>query len=127
MMRESSSMHLQTSPSTSGMQVHMIAPMKTDSVYSLSLEKISQIWGIGIPVAKRTREATTQKGVRTVAYPSVERRWPTGDRPLHYRRLNHQLYQDTLKSRIISLVGNTCSEIYTTDFVFKNIPDEKGI
>jgi hypothetical protein len=30
--------------------------------------------------------------------------------------LNHQVYHDALNSRVKSLWGNTCSEIYATDF-----------
>jgi hypothetical protein len=95
---------------------HVIASVRTENAYTLSSEKLSRIRGIGIPSAKLTLEATTKKGVITVSYPSVERRWPTEDRPLRYWRLDHQVYHDTLKSRIKYVRGNTCSEIYATDF-----------
>jgi hypothetical protein len=40
--------------------------------------------------------------------------------------VNHAVYHDTLKSRIVSLRGNKCSEIYATDFVWsKNFPIKK--
>jgi hypothetical protein len=94
---------------------HVIDSMKTDNACSLSAQKLSRVWGIGIPAAKRTLEATMQKGVRTVAYPNVERRWLTEDRPFCYRRLNHQVYHDTLKFHIKFLRENTC-EIYATYF-----------
>jgi hypothetical protein len=94
-----------------GKEDNVIASMKTDNSYSFSAAKLSRIWGIRIPAAKQTLEATTQKGMRAVAYPSVERRWPTGDRPLRCRRLNHHIYHDTLNSLIKSLRRNTCSEI----------------
>jgi hypothetical protein len=51
---------------------HVIASMSTGNAYSQSAEKLSRIWRIGISSVKRTLEATMQKGVRTVAYPSVE-------------------------------------------------------
>jgi hypothetical protein len=46
---------------------HMIAFMSTDNAYTLSAEKLSRVCGIVILAAKRTLEATTHKGVRTVA------------------------------------------------------------
>jgi hypothetical protein len=63
---------------------HMNASMKNDNFYSLSPEKLTQIWGIGIPVSKIKLEATKQKSVRADAYHSVERQWPKWGRPLHY-------------------------------------------
>ena len=41
-------------------------------------------WGIGIETARRNIEATTQRGVRTVAHPSLSRRFRTNDRQLRY-------------------------------------------
>jgi hypothetical protein len=106
---------------TTSKEEHVIASMKTDNLYSLSAEKFSRIWGIGISVAKRTLKAMMQKGMRTVVFPSVEGRKITGDRPLCYRRLSLHLYPDTLKSSIKSLWGNTCNTIYTS--LVKNIKD----
>lgn len=88
-------------------------------------EFLAQNWGIGTEAAERTLRATTQRGVRmfdgnTVG---VERRFPTGDRHLRYRRLNHALYHDTLFSSVKSQRGNTCSQVYATDFCWsRNFP-----
>jgi hypothetical protein len=84
--------------------------------FRMSAEPLSQTWGIGILAAQRTLKATTHRGVRTVAFPSVERRWPTVDRALRYRKLNHAVYHYTLKSSVTSLRGNKCSEMFATDF-----------
>jgi hypothetical protein len=65
---------------------------------------------------ENTIKATTHLRVQTVNHLNVERRWPTGDRPLRYRRLDHAVYHDTMYSEIKSLRGNKCCEIYVTDF-----------
>ena len=78
-------------------------------------EEPSATWGIGLTVAERTLQAPAQKAVRTVVNPSVERRWPTGDRPLRYKKLHHQVFHDTMKSNIKSLRGNKCCKIDATD------------
>jgi hypothetical protein len=39
---------------------HVISSISTENAYSLSAEKLSGIWRIGIPFAKRTLVATTQ-------------------------------------------------------------------
>jgi hypothetical protein len=103
-----------------------ISAIETKTRFVMSPEELSRMWGIGLLAAKRTLEATTQKAVRTVGSPNVERRWPTGDRPLRYKRLNCQVYHDTLKASVASLRGNKYSEIYATDFGWsRNFPMKK--
>ena len=93
---------------------------------SMKANKLSRLWGIGLQTAKKTIQVTTQKGIKSVAFPNVERRWPTGDRPLRYRRLHHKVFHDTLKSNIVLLRVNKCSEMYATDFGWsRNFPMSK--
>ena len=89
--------------------------------FKLTSDVLCKNWGIGKALAERTIEATTQLRVRTVANPSIERRWPTGDRPLRYRRLDHPVYHDTMYSKVKSLRGNTCCEIYVTSFGWSRV------
>ena len=84
--------------------------------YKMTADHLATTWNVGRSVAERTLKATTQRAVRTVALPTVERRWPTGDRPLRYRRLHHQVFHDTMFANLKSLRGNKCCEIYATDF-----------
>jgi transposase InsO family protein len=84
--------------------------------YKLTPEQLAKTWNVGRTVAEKTLKATTQRAVRTVASPTVERRWPSGDRPLRYKRLHHNVYHDTMKANVKSLRGNKCCEIYATDF-----------
>jgi hypothetical protein len=48
---------------------HVIASMRTDKAYILSAEKLGRVWVIGIPEAKRTLEAMTQKGHEDGCFP----------------------------------------------------------
>jgi hypothetical protein len=54
--------------------------------------------------------------VQTIYHTNVERFWPTGDRLLLNRRLDHAVYHDTMYSEIKSSQGNKCCEIYVTVF-----------
>jgi len=87
----------------------------------MSPDGLMKTWDISKHIAENTIKATTHKAVHTVAYPSVERRWPTGDRPLRYKRLNHAVFHDNLKANITSSRGNNCAEIYATDFGWSRI------
>jgi Reverse transcriptase (RNA-dependent DNA polymerase) len=89
--------------------------------FKLTPDILSKNWGIGQALARRTIDATTQLRVRSVANPSIERRWPTGDRPLRYKRLNHPVYHDTMYSTVKSLRGNKCCEVYVTDFGWSRV------
>jgi hypothetical protein len=107
-------------------QPDVSALMTEKSTYVLSPEQLCRTWGIGLPAAKRTFLSTTQRGIRSTLFPNIERRYPTGNRPLRYRHLPHQVFYDTLKSQIISLRGNKCSNIYATDFGWsRNFPMRK--
>jgi hypothetical protein len=99
--------------------------MTSDRRFFLSAESLSHTWDIGIVATKITLEATTQRGVRTVAFPSIERRRKTGDRPLWYFRLNHAVYHDTLNSRVTSLSGNKCSESVQQTLVGQGISQSR--
>jgi hypothetical protein len=61
-------------------------------------------FGIGIEAAKRTRIVTTQRGVRKMIHPSLNKRYKTNDRQLRYRRL-------PIYSTILSKQGNKAPQI----------------
>ena len=73
-------------------------------------------WGIGVDTARRTIDATTQRGVRTVSHPSLSRRFRTNDRQLRYRRLTATVYSDTLISKVKSKRGNSYAQVFATKF-----------
>jgi hypothetical protein len=75
--------------------------------FKLNADVLCTNWSIGKSIAENTIKATSHLRVQTVDHPNIERRWPTGDRPLQYCRLY---------SQIKSSRGNNCCEIYVTDF-----------
>jgi hypothetical protein len=82
----------------------------------ITSDRLAKTWGIGIEAAKRTRtKATTQRGVRSVTHPSLTRRFRTNDRQLRYRRLNTNMYTDTMFSTIRYTRGNVAGQVYVND------------
>ena len=73
-------------------------------------------WGIGLEAARRTINATTQRVVRTVAHPSLSRRFRTNDRQLRYRRINAEMFTDTGESNTISKRGNKYTQFFSMPF-----------
>jgi hypothetical protein len=84
--------------------------------FKLDADVLCTNWGISKSIAENTIKATTHLRVKTVNHPNVERRWPTGDQPLRYCRLDHAVYLDTMYSQVKSSRGNKCCKIYVTDF-----------
>ena len=85
--------------------------------HAISPRTLAKHWGIGIARAKQTLDATTQKGVRTLLHPTLSRRFRTNDRQLRYRRLSHDMFTDTLKSRVVSWHRrNKYAQVFSTHF-----------
>ena len=84
-------------------------------------ETLAEKWDIGLSTAKRTTRVTTQRGVRTVEHPSMQRRFRTNDRQLRYRRLNTTMFTDTYFSSVKSTRGNTCAQVWTNDLEWTRI------
>ena len=76
------------SPISAALSDGVLAAMLNSSLAATSIKTTSGIqpselarrWGIGIEAAKRTLNVTTQRGIRTVAHPSLSRRFRTNDR-----------------------------------------------
>ena len=78
---------------------------------------LAKHWGIGLDAARRTVEATTQKGVRTILHPTLSRRFRTNDRQLQYRRLSHDMFTDTLEACTRSWFRrNKYAQVFSTKF-----------
>jgi hypothetical protein len=90
---------------------------------------LAKNWGIGLEAAKRTRLVTTQRGIRRMIHPSLNKRYKTNDRQLRYRRLLVLMYTDTMFSTILSIQKNKAAQIFCTDFGFVRefpLKKEKG-
>ncbi len=81
----------------------------------VSPEKLSKNWLIGMEVAKRTVEATTQLAVRDFSHTTGGRRLKPYAWMLKFPRRQCAAYTDTLFSKVKSLRGNTCCQVYVTD------------
>jgi hypothetical protein len=66
---------------------------------NLTAERLAKNWCIPLDSAKQTLKVTTQRGIRTIANPSLSRRFRTNDRQLRYRRLRCNMYTDTLDAK----------------------------
>ena len=63
---------------------------------------------MGPEMAKKTLEVTTQRGIRTILAPTLDRRFKTNDKMLRYSRLSTNMYTDTMFASKVSFIGNTC-------------------
>ena len=83
----------------------------------VTAEKLAKNWKIGLDTARRTVDSTTQLGVRDFSSAGTRRL-----KPHHwfakYNRLHVPMYTDTWKGQCKSIRGNTCCQIYSTDFEF---------
>ena len=81
----------------------------------VNAEKLAKMWGIGIERAKKTVQETTQQAVRDVTKP-LTRRFRTRKALLRRRRFRGTTYSDTAFAKFKSARGNTCIQVFVTDF-----------
>jgi hypothetical protein len=77
-------------------------------------DMLARNWGIDRATARRTVNATTQRGIRTLLHPTLSRRFRTNDRQLRYRRLPIDCFTDTLLSKTASRRNNMYAQIFAT-------------
>lgn len=73
---------------------------------------LARKWGIGIKTAKDTLSCTTQHNIRSAVLP-LTRRYRTDLLSQRLKRLSCRFYTDTAFAKEKSLVGNTCTQIFT--------------
>ena len=78
-------------------------------------------WNIGLQTAKDTLAATTQHGVRTAVQP-MSRRLRNDHPHLHSSLICGKWYADTLLSKVKSIRGNTCANVFTQGNFTKVVP-----
>ena len=87
---------------------------------------------IGTEIAKKTLKVTSQRGIRTILHPTLDRQFKTNDRMLQYCRLNTDMYTDNMFASTKLLRGNNFGQIYVNDIDFtkfyptkdcKEVPD----
>jgi hypothetical protein len=68
----------------------------------IDAQMLARNFGIGLDTAQKTLKVTTQRGVRSVANPTLSRRFRTNDRQLRYKRLPVDMFTDTMISKVKS-------------------------
>lgn len=87
-------------------------------------EVLAKRWRIGVDLAKRTIDRTTQLGVRDFTAIQGSRRLRHSNQQFNYRRFNATVYTDTMLPMIPTLQRNTCAQVYSTSFQWiKSISD----
>jgi hypothetical protein len=96
-----------------------IADMNVSSIHATMRDKggidavtLAKTFGTGIEASNRTRLVTTQRGVRKMIHPSLNKSCRTNDRDLRYRRLPVILFTDTMYSTILSGQGKKAAQIF---------------
>ena len=87
---------------------------------TLSPEDLSRLWRIGLKAARRTLKATSHKCIRTTG--NLMRRFKTDRAHMQYKKLatrEGSFYVNTLFSKVKSVRGYTCGNLYTTPLGFK--------
>jgi hypothetical protein len=78
----------------------------------ITKEILSQCWGIGLELAKKTLSTTTQAGIRKLMHPA-ERRVRTQQNHLRFPSLNTRFYSNRIISASKSTQGNSCAQVFT--------------
>jgi len=87
--------------------------INTSKNRTITPEDLMRRWGIGIDTARRTLRSTYQEYTRSAD--NLSRRFKTARVHSRYRQLTgpySQFYMDTLFSKVVSIRGNTCGQVY---------------
>ena len=87
----------------------------------ISVKQLVRKWGISEDMARSTLLATTQRLVRSLLEPSLNKRFNTNDKMLRYHRISCDIFMDTFfaaKELGPSTRGNTCAQLFVSDFGF---------
>ena len=90
---------------------------------TLTPEALAKMWRIPLMSAKRTLEVTTFNSLRTKEG-KMSRRFRTDLYQRRYRRLggpNARFHTDTLFSKVKSILGDTCAQLYTNSIGYTKV------
>jgi hypothetical protein len=106
--------------------VRVCSVQSTRRANSTTPEQLASRWKIGLTKVKKTLDVTTQRGTRTVAFPSLEARFRMNDRQLRYRRLNTALYTDDVCVCHVKEGEYLCTSIHQRPGVVQGVfPEDK--
>lgn len=92
-----------------------------ESHSAVNAEELSQRWSIGLETARKTLKVTTQVGIRHTLHP-LRRHYRTDHMALRYCRLRTTFYTHTLFSKVTSIKGNKCAQIFCSGNYLKVHP-----
>jgi hypothetical protein len=75
-------------------------------------EEVARNFKCGLDTVKQTLKTTTQHGVRHAIHP-LHRRYRVDHLDLNHRHLHDTFYTDTIFSKVKSLNGNVCAQVFT--------------
>ena len=75
-------------------------------------------WGIGLETERCTLECTTQRVLQRVIHPSLSRSFRTNDQQLRCRRLQHNIFRDTLLAGTKFKRGKKYAKVFVTKLVW---------
>jgi hypothetical protein len=78
-------------------------------------------WHVGLETARQTLKTTTQHGVRH-SRQLMGQRFRTNVFHLNYNYLRTCMYTDTLFSKVLSIKGNKCAQVFCNEDFIKVIP-----
>jgi len=88
-------------------------------------EVLAKKWIVGHRVAEDNVKVTTQSLIRNVIHP-IERQFRTKAATLRYDQLKCRFYSDTFFSKEKSLLGNSCGQLFVTNFGFSKFVPMKS-
>ena len=91
---------------------------------------LAKRWAVGDAIAEQTIKSTTQHFIHSAIHP-IERHFKTKTVMLRYNRLKTTFYSETTFAKQKSFTGNTCAQLFFTDFghqklVLQKLKSEAG-
>ena len=95
--------------------------MMMDHHSKVGAKEFARKWNVGLQMAQDTLKVTTQMGIWTAVHP-MTKCLQVNNLHLHHKCLCSTWHCDTVLSRVKSLLGNTCANIFTQGNFTKVIP-----
>ena len=82
--------------------------------HGVNLESLYQRLFISPEASSRLVHHTTQRGIRTIIYPSFSRRFKINDHVLRYNRVKHNVFTGKIQAGTVSRRINWYAQVYLT-------------
>jgi hypothetical protein len=101
--------------------------IRTDAIESarrhsnVTAEDLAKKWHVGLETARQTLKVTTQYGIRH-SEQLMGQRFRTDIFHLNHNYLQTRMYTDTLFSKVLSIKGNKCAQVFCNEDFIKVVP-----